>query len=65
MHGEILTLVNSLRGMTFLAGCLEWAIPDKLCPPPIEDVSDTYAKSLELHLLFYKYFLEIQSEKMK
>ena len=44
---------------------MKWAITDKQCPPPIEDVSATYAKSLEFHLLFYKFFLEIQSEKTK
>ena len=37
---------------------LQWAIPDKFCPPPsIEDVSATYEKSLEFLLLFYKFFL--------
>ena len=34
-------------------------------PSPIEDVSATYAKSLEFHLLFYKIFPEIQSEKRR
>ena len=42
---------------------LDWVIPDKLCPPPIEDVSTIYAKSRKLHLLHSKISLEIQSEK--
>ena len=42
-----------------------WAIPDKLCPRPMEDVSATYAESLEFHLLFYRFFLEFQTEKTK
>ena len=41
---------------------IPWAVPDKLCPPPIEDVS---AKSQEFYLLFFKSFLEILSEKTK
>ena len=40
------------------------AIPDQLYPPPIEDVSATYAESLEFHLLFYRFVLEIQTGKM-
>ena len=45
----------------------KWAIQDKFCPPPppIEDVSATYVKSLKFHLLFCKIFLEIQSKKIK
>ena len=38
---------------------------NKLCPPHTEDVSVTYAKSLDFHLLFYRFFLEIKTEKMK
>ena len=34
-------------------------------PPPIEDVSITYEKSLEFHMLFYQIFMEIQIEKTK
>ena len=41
------------------------AIPDKSCPPSVEDVSATYAKCLEFHLLFYNFFPEIQSEKAR
>ena len=44
---------------------VHWAIPDKFCPPLIEDVSTTYAKSMEFHLIFCKLFLEIQPEKTK
>ena len=43
----------------------DWEIPDKLCPPSIEDVSATYAVSLEFHLLFYRFFLEILTENTK
>ena len=51
----------------------KWAIPNKLCPPPIENVqrmslenvNATYAKRLEFHLLFHKIFPEIQSEKTR
>ena len=49
----------------FHIGLKYWAIPDKLCPPPLEDVSAAYAKSLEFHLLFYNFFVEIQSEENK
>ena len=39
--------------------CIKWAIPDKFCPPSIEDVNASYAKSLEFHWQFKYFFLEI------
>ena len=53
------------HGESTKVGTRKWAIPDKFCPPPIEDVSATYANNLEFHLLFCKIFLEIQSKKTK
>ena len=48
---------------TAMAVAQHWAIPDKFCNPSIEDFSALNAWSLEFHLLFFKLFLEIQSEK--
>ena len=62
----IVSMVQDYKCLCMEPACISvWAIPDKLCPPPIEDVNATYAKILEFHLLFHKIFPEIQSEKTR
>ena len=54
LHKEIRTWWNGMK----------WAIPDKLCPNG-GCQCHVYAESLEFHMLFYRFYLEIKTEKAK